>query len=459
MHGNFWASFLSPTAAVAALLFCGLVMAARRYIDSRNKKFAIVVICGAFLIKLVLIFIYFHLWLVPGNQDIIGPDGEGYSQRGWYIAKVLKGEKGYGTPTDEWVFKMFYRVVDYYGGKLPPFNSRGNTFFTYFIGFVYYLFGYVPIMIKSLNLAISGFSSIIVYNMAKHIYNARSGRLALLIFTFFPSIFIFSMSLLREPLIIFCVLVILYKLIGLSKTITLKDALSLLTVLLLILFLREELFVLMVLLAGLVILFRVTGRSKFIVLLGMACMLAYAVTAPMFRATAFSRPGVIFKNIAPVIFSRNASLYFAGGRLAYRIFPEKYYEEYKKYPTREAYYNSKERITVGEFIRYMPKGVFFYLMRPFPFINKGVIDILFSIQMVAWYCLMAFAALGLCRTKIKIVYPMLLYIAMMIFFSSMIDANEGIVLRHRDCIVPLIVIFASGSVCGRPDKFIKRTYV
>lgn len=411
----------------------------------RDSRFILTVLLIAVLVKCVFIVTYFYFWLLPGNPDLIGPDGEGFSQRGWYISRVLRGEVDYRTPTEEFVFQKYYRVVDYYGGKLPPFNSRGNGLFTYFIGFTYFLFGYVPLLMKGFNIFISAVSSILFYLLALEIYARLAAKISFILFTFFPSIFLFSITLLKDPLIILCILAIIYALIRLNKALNFKDMTLLIVALILILFSRQELFVIMTVLVLAVLLLNKRLKYKIVIFPIVIVSLLFATNTNIFYRIMF-KPAVLIKNIAPIIFVRNAGLYATGGRLAYRVFPEKCYSTYEKYATKEEYLNSDEKITMIEFIKYIPRSILFYLIRPFPFVRKGFIDNLISLQMIYWYIILSLSIFGILKTRFALVYPILIYIAMILIITSMVDANEGILLRHRDSVVPFFILFASAVV-------------
>ncbi len=409
-----------------------------------DKGFILTVLLIAIAIKLIIMLAYFYFWLLPGNPDLIGPDGEAFSQKAWYISKVLRDKVDYQVPSNEFAFQNFHKLVNQHKGQLP-LQDRANFLFTYFIGFTYFLFGYVPLLMKGFNIFISAVSSILFYLLALEIYSRSVARISFILFTFFPSIFIFSITLLRDPLIILCILAILYALIKLNKALNFKDLALLIVALILILFLRQELFVIMAVLALVVFLLSKKLKYKIVIFSIMAASLLFVTNSSIFYKITL-RPAVLIKNVAPIIFSKNAGLYATGGRLVYKVFPEKYYSTYKKYATREEYFNSDEKITIIEFIKCLPKGILSYLTRPFPFIRKGFIDNLMSLQMIYWYTILILSIFGIFRTRFASVYPVLIYIAMMLIITSMVDANEGILLRHRDSIVPFFIIFASSGI-------------
>lgn len=410
-----------------------------------DRKFLISIIAVSVAIKAVMMVVYFHVWLLNGHADIIGPDGEGYSHSGWYIAKVLAGGKDLSAPTKEYVFKDFHKSVENYQGKLPPFNGRTNGLYAYAAGVLYYIFGYVPLLVKSCNILFSALTSLVVFLMASRLYNGRVARIATVAFTFFPSVFLFSITALREPLIILCVTTALYMLIRMAGTVRYRDAAVLAVSLALILFLRQELFLIV---SGLVLaLVLVQGglRYKIAVASIIGAALVIVTGTPLFSKINFA-PATLVKDAAAVVFSKNYTSYNAGGRLAYAIFPREYYDTYRKYGNRDAYLASHEKLTMRQLVRYLPEGIIAYLVRPVPFVRSDTVYFALSWYSLCWYAVLALSLVGVFRKRNAPAYPIFLFMAVLILASCMGEANEGILLRHRDSLVPFIVLFASAAL-------------
>lgn len=446
-------SFLFPAWALGALLIYAAIATIRKNIPAIDKRFVMIIAMVAVSLKLIFALIYFYAWLIPGHPDLIGPDGEGFSQRGWYISRVLSDKVSYEAPTTEYVFKKFYRVVDAYKGELPPFSNRGNGLFTYFIGIVYSLLGYVPLLIKMLNIFLITVASIVVYRIGMTIYGRNTARTAFFIFSFFPSIFIFSATALREPLFILCITTSIYTLIRLIMKRSVKDIVVLIISLSLILFLREELFVIMVAVTALSILLCRRVKHKivvvfFIVLIGMTI-----TNVKIFHKLRFE-PKIFFSRTAPILFYRNATIYFTGGNLAYKTFDDKHYSLYRSCASEEEYLSSPGRVNALDIIKTSPRAVFYYLARPFPSFDKGLIYGLLSIHMLVWYTVFIAAFFGMFYSppRKSPIYPILLFMLIVVATTCIFEANEGTLLRHRDFIAPFLIIFASAYVNRTVDN-------
>jgi 4-amino-4-deoxy-L-arabinose transferase-like glycosyltransferase len=408
-------TFLFPQAGLIAILLCGVVMIIRKKTPKADRRFIILVLIIAIASRLLVMFAYNYFWLETGRADVIGPDGETFSRIAWSITKALSGDAG---------------------GYLPPTNPVAHGPIMYSIGFVYLIFGYAPLIIKSLNITASAIAAFLVYLTALELSTRRVARIAFLIFAFFPSIFIFSISMLREPVIVLCVAAVIYSLVRLKRKVDLAGIIILAVGMCAIIFFRREMA--MILAATTITsLGRQGRRLLYVFLIGLAVLSASLFWG--FMKTADCR-------LHSVLFLRHAAQYESGGRLAYRIFPDSFYEEHKRYALDKEYLACRAGCTIVEFLRYLPKGAFFYMARPFPFTRADLVYRLLSFQMLYWYLIVALSFFGMMRIRKPQARPIFIYIILIILATSMAEGNEGILLRHRDAIVPFFIIFASACV-------------
>ncbi len=441
-------SFLFPSAGIVSLFLYALFSFVYIRVDKSDRRFVLSVLALGFVLRLAAMFTYYKFWLLAGRQDVIGPDGESFSRIGWYIRTILRGDANALVPSGEFIFRNFREITLSYKGHVSLTVLGTSAPFLHLVGFAYYLLGYAPLLIKSFNVIISLFSSVIVYLTALEISTRRAARISFVIFLFFPSIFLFSVTMLKEPIIILCVLLIIYSLVRLKEGTNVKKVFITAASLIVILFLREEFFVVMSLVAAVFLTIRMRGRWKLSIIVISLAVMAAAASGVFPKINLKS---AVFKDTAASFFIRQASQYYGGGRLAYRVFPERYYEDYRKFPGDSEYLASAVKITTGKFIRYLPKGVFFYLARPFPFLRHDVIYTLISFQMLYWYVIVLMALPGAFRVRMARALPIFFYLLIVIAATAMVEGNEGILLRHRDSVVPFFIIFAS-SLIGKTRK-------
>jgi len=455
--GVFLTSFFLPAWIVAALLICALFFIVKNNISQQDRKFVLTVLFAAITLKIIMVVVYYYWWILPGNLDVIGPDGEGFSQLGWYISRVLKNNVTYNVPTNEYVFHRYFAVVDYYRGKLIPFHTGSIGLFTWIIALVYYLAGYAPLLAKGLNIFVSAISAVLLFKISVQVTEKYIAKKALIIFTFFPSLFIFSITLLRDPFIVCCVLAVIYSLVMLINQIRLRYFLYLLLSLTAILFLRQEFFLVMALIVSLTLFLnrRIKISTKAMTFSLIVILVLISIKLSIFSVIKYD-PIKFIKKSPAIIFRRNANLYKEGGRLVYRIFPKRYYEIYGKYDSEE-YIDSDERITFNEFIKYVPKGVLFYFLRPFPFLkSNNIVGLCLFLYSLCWYTVLVLALIGIFRVRFRNAYPIFIFLSLFILITSMADANEGILIRHRDAIAPFFIIFAAAGMQTFVNYFAKR---
>jgi hypothetical protein len=76
--------------------------------------------------------------------------------------------------------------------------------------------------------------------------------------------------------------------------------------------------------------------------------------------------------------------------------------------------------------------------------------------MIWWYLTLSLAVFGVFRKTLMPTYPIVLYLVTIVFMTSVVEANGGIALRHRDLIAPFVILFASSRIEPLSELFIKK---
>ena len=63
------------------------------------------------------------MYLNQGRPDMIGPDGEVYLQRGWYISRILLGQNPYLIPSNDYSFTYHTAIVKAYKDRQKSQNK------------------------------------------------------------------------------------------------------------------------------------------------------------------------------------------------------------------------------------------------------------------------------------------------------------------------------------------------
>lgn len=185
---------------VVPIVLCLLVAAAayRLVPDNRHKNLYIASMLLAILIRIALV-----VYLYYDRADSFGTDGLLYHQEGIKIAEQLAA----GIP--------FYSV-DY-----------SYTWYTVFIGIIYYLFGINRYIVSYINIAFSFMSAMLLFKIA--LYQKKRFELASLIsliFLFFPNLILWTSDSRKESPIILICFVIWYSILRFIKELTEKRSVT-----------------------------------------------------------------------------------------------------------------------------------------------------------------------------------------------------------------------------------------
>jgi hypothetical protein len=99
-------------------------------------------------------------------------------------------------------------------------------------------------------------------------------------------------------------------------------------------------------------------------------------------------------------------------------------------------------------IAYLPKGLTYALLAPFPWAPQRTLDLLTIPEMLVWYALLAVAAVSLLRMRRMWfpVLPFVVYALGLVVAFSLAEGNYGTLYRHRAMLLPFVVLLASPTL-------------
>ncbi len=104
--------------------------------------------------------------------------------------------------------------------------------------------------------------------------------------------------------------------------------------------------------------------------------------------------------------------------------------------------------SVQETLAYLPKGLAYALLAPFPWALQRTTDLLTVPDMLLWYALVVLAALSTWRLRRR--WPelvgLLLFVVGLVVALSLVEGNYGTLYRHRAMLVPSVVLLASPTL-------------
>lgn len=450
--------FFHPWMLYFSLLLFFCLVLTRKIFKTNEANFLIKVILAAVSLRLLAVLIIRPFVLLYGNGIDIFGDGMAFGLNGFIISESLKQDLTQlrnQSLLNEYLFKTLplYRIhttnlrtaLPYWAGSLPNFSVYQVTAYAYFLSFLYSFFGFKPVIAIFFNCLVGSFLCIPVYIITKDLTdNNICARTAAVLITFFPSLFLWSMlnqkeilSILLNILIVLC-LIKFYK----ERRIILPIFVLFLT---LIQFFLRPVFIaplgIYYILFALIFLWQFKPARKALVL-----AMVFLVISGRF----FSLPrNYLNKTMEKVYFLTVDALathhsHVREGGSSYKILKERYY--LPSPPGKPVAYWFQQGVPIKDISRAYFLGMYHFIFEPFPFNTRTSLQLLAYPQTILTYFLMIFFFLGFLvtlRYKTKLFFILFSYLFV---FSSIVALNEGNVgglLRHRDIVSWVFIIFAS----------------
>lgn len=365
---------------------------------------------------------------------LFGADGELYSGHAWWISLLLTGKdiaKYNFIGRGGFLYDLY--VLDSYisKGMLVPMGNYQIGFITYLYAVIYSAFGYYPLMINFINCILGVLIGYINYLIALKIFGRKSAYITLIITLFFPSLFIWStFTKLKDTLYIFSLILFLYLLI---KFITKKRPYQVLPILFLvplIELIRKRTMPLLMLIFVISLLFTIIIRSRrkitvILIVIGFISLIKFKgpniLTMSRIRASADEA----------ISYHRGSA--FSGG-VVYKLRSDMY---------------DVTKFKLSDYIIFYSKGLFHFFFEPLPTHILSNSILIFYPQQIVWDFAMLFVLLGIVfsikNRKLESGY-ILIYLFVMSSGFALAGANIGTLVRHRDVITPVVIIFSSVGI-------------
>ncbi|MEW6008506.1 MAG: glycosyltransferase family 39 protein [Candidatus Omnitrophota bacterium] len=437
---SYWIAFSAGTFFILALSFF-TYFCMRNFLKKEDRKFVLTLFLLSLIFRLVLSTGYYLCaYSLRKGVDFFG-DARGYSNNAAYISYVIRGNDLNSFPyTDNSGINSLADSYNYllnrYKGALPPFSFRIDGL-VYFIGFLYSIFDYSPLMVKWLNCLFFTLAGIILYFIAKQIFNSRTSRAGVIALLLWPSNFLWSISGLKESvtfLLLVCCIWSMLKFFNKRRFVFFLSFAASLTV---IWFIRIHLAVSFMVTFIILSFFRLRNSQRLMTILFIFIMFLFFVS--VFNLDIPQILSRIHKEFFANTIGTNRAILTIRGAQTYRIYPARFSEPSHVYD-----------INCLEFLTSLFKGLFFFLTVPLPWmITKSKFFLIVFPQVMIWYLLLPFSILGgvvalRYRFREAIVVASQVFLITILF--SLVEANVGTAFRHRDILMPFYIIFAMGGI-------------
>jgi hypothetical protein len=152
---------------------------------SADRAFLRALFVAAYTSRLVVATLIYYLASALAVPSLLFPDAGRYDEVAWELARQWRGAT---TGVEIWWPGLYESMV----------------------GAIYLAVGHVPLAAIFLNAALAAMTAVLVAGTAQRLFDVRTARLAAVATAFFPSVFFWSVLLLRDALYLFLVAVCLW---------------------------------------------------------------------------------------------------------------------------------------------------------------------------------------------------------------------------------------------------------
>lgn len=310
----------------------------------------------------------------------------------------------------------------------------------YILSCLYRLFGYDPIIGKLINCLLGAVSAIIIYMLGRTVFDRRTASIATLLVMFYPSFILWSITNLRESLMMF--LIILF-------------------ILMIVRWYRKFGFI--TLFIGIIItLFLGEVRRHY------ACVYAGVLIFTVFFKFIQSRERklrrffcvLLFPGMMLFAFMQSQDIKSASGRIIGQIVRQQHANATASAEASGNYFlfTDEETITEGKSLSFLgslrafSKGMFYFLLAPFPWSSSNCLSLFASTQQFLWFIAIPFIYIGIVSVlKERNILGVLILFLLVIntFILAFTEGNVGTLFRHRDVFLPLYFLIAGKGLTYR----------
>ena len=427
--------FLSSVIVISGILIW-------RNSAKEDRSFLKYIFISGIIIRIIIYLVYANISILSGKGGWLTGDSYGTYNYAWLYVQKLKGSRVFliNSMDTGMVYDDSQDFYNYFGGSYEKiinsftYGNYGFTGFTMILGYLFYIFGPMKFSGRLVNIFFGTLSGIFIYYIVKSIFGQKSAKISSVLVTFFPSIFIWSLDFLKDPLYILLSIVILWSFVMYWNANNFLYIALIFIATLIQITVRRDLWLigLIPFSLGFLLLLRISFIKKIVF-----------ITAIIVAASAFFiNRGINYTSIKTKIASalQNHIGHVNTGGYCYKILNDKYYA-----PTN---YNINN-ITWYEALKAFLNGWWHFLFEPFVWGVKSKSMVMVFPQMILWYVLLIFALVGIAfglRYNWKYTCIITSYIFLLSSVIAFAGGNIGTLFRHRDIVTPFYLIFSSVGI-------------
>jgi len=192
-----------PFTSCVLIALLGMFIGLFIYVGKKTKEavFLPEVFLLSFILKITVSLLVYNFIFSYRGTGLMG-DGWSYSENGYSIVQIwLSGIKNIG-------------VIEACIRRISPSGTVGS--YDFWNAAVYFFTSKSPVSLIFINCLVSSLTVIFIYYITKQLYNEKAAKIAAVLTAFWPSLFIWSIQNLKEPLSIFLLVVLIWAILQLK---------------------------------------------------------------------------------------------------------------------------------------------------------------------------------------------------------------------------------------------------
>jgi len=367
-----------------------------------DYKFLFILFMLAFLSRVISSLLLYH-WVFLNNGTGLLGDTWSFSESGYSILQL-------------WLNGI--RDVNEITAKVMEHSTSGNLgSYDFWNAVIYYFTGKSPITLIFINCLAGSSTVILTFYITKQIYNERAAKISAILTAFWPSLFMWSIQNLKEPLSIFLIvgLVLLILRLGIKFRFYL-----LFLILLLSLALKE---------------FRLVSFSLFYGIVFPAYFILYLWKRKKYLIAVL----LLLSSVFVIVFIKNHLNNTSVLEYMYKM-------RMDRATGNTAFLTDIDIRNPLNFVFFMPFALLIAWLAPFPWQLGSMSQISVMPEMLLYYLLLPAMFIGckfILKHKIGEGGIIIAYIFIMVIILAFIEGNIGTLFRHRAMVLPFMFVLMS----------------
>jgi hypothetical protein len=364
-----------------------------------------------FLVKtfsraLALRFLCATFLVIGGGQDFFGSDWLLYDTTGTEIANAWRENRDIPE----------YYVERYLRTNVPGWGMH------YWVGMIYFITGPNSLLVAYLHAIVGSIVPLVVFQIAEIVFRNRTvSERAAILTAYFPSLILWSSQVLKDPIILLCLVTVVYAVVDIRRRFTMRAA--------------------MMILVGLFIIYAL----RFYV----AYILALAIIASFLMGSVQSVTAFVRQLMAMGIVGGVLLITGAGGAASETLttidLKEIQFRRNALATTAASGFGADLDVsTPGGALGAIPIGLTFLLLAPFPWQMTSLRSMITLPEMLLWYSMIPLLISGIrysLRYRLSETSPMMVFSLGLCLAYSIFLGNVGTAYRQRAQILVFFFLF------------------